>query len=112
MAVWEISNLRYVTSQPAVFWRAFIDFRRPFEKGYFWAAVYYIDAAFGLLINFMMAIVRIFHYYSILGGLNWRNNHCTKYFHYLLMFPISWIIDIDSASVSSTHTALIHRAIK
>ena len=52
MAVWEISNLRYVTSQPAVFWRAFIDFRRPFEKGYFWAAVYYIDAAFGLLINF------------------------------------------------------------
>ena len=28
------------------------------------------------------------------------------------MFPISWIIDIDSASVSSTHTALIHRAIK
>ena len=54
----------------------------------------------------------IFHYYSILGDLNWRNNHCTKYFHYLLMFPISWIIDIDSASVSSTHTTLIHRAIK
>ena len=24
------------------------------------------------------------------------------------MFPISWIIDIDSASVSSTHTALIY----
>ena len=24
------------------------------------------------------------------------------------MFPISWIIDIDSISVSSTHTALIH----
>ena len=26
------------------------------------------------------------------------------------MFPISWIIDVDSASASSTHTALIHRA--
>ena len=31
---------------------------------------------------------------------------------YLLMFPISWIIDINSASsASSTHTALVHRAI-
>ena len=56
----------------------------------------------------LLWLVRIFHYYSILGGLNWQNNHCTKYIHYLLMFPISWIIDIDSASVSSTHTALIH----
>ena len=26
------------------------------------------------------------------------------------MFPISWIIDRDSASASSTYTALIHRA--
>ena len=26
------------------------------------------------------------------------------------MFPISWIMDIDSASVSSVHTALVHRA--
>ena len=48
-------------------WTTFVDFRRPLEKDDFWAAVYYIDAAFGLLINFMMAIVRIFHYYSILG---------------------------------------------
>ena len=28
------------------------------------------------------------------------------------MFPISWIIDIDSASESSTHTAIVHSAIK
>ena len=29
-------------SQPAVFWTAFIDFRRPLEKDGFWTAVYYI----------------------------------------------------------------------
>ena len=28
-------------SRPAVFWTAFVDFRRPLEKD-FWAAVYYI----------------------------------------------------------------------
>ena len=79
----------------------------------YWAAVYYIDGFWsaykfydGYLESFIITV------YSILDGLNWRNNYCTKYFHYLLMFPISWIIDIDSASVSSTHTALIHRAIK
>ena len=54
--------------------------------------MFIILTAFGLLINFMMSIVRIFHLYSILGGLNWRNNNLIKYFHYFLMFPISWII--------------------
>ena len=37
-------------SQPAVFWMAFIEFRRPLERDGFWAAVYYIDG-----LNFMMA---------------------------------------------------------
>ena len=30
-------------SQPAVFWTAFVDFRRPLEKDGFWTAVYNID---------------------------------------------------------------------
>ena len=88
------------------FGRPFIDFRRTLEKDGFWAAVYYID---GLILDCLLILwwlVKIFHY-SILGGLNWRNNYCTKYTHYLLMSPISWIIDIDSASVSSTHTVLV-----
>ena len=61
--------------------------------------LFMILTAFRLLVNFMIAIVRIFYYYSILGGLNWRNNHCTKYFHCLLMFPISWIIQIQTVPV-------------
>ena len=85
-------------SRPAVFSTAFIDFRRPLEKDGFLLYWRLLDC---LLI--LWCLVRIYYYYSILGGLNWRNNHCTKYFHYLLRFPFSWIIYIDSASVSSTH---------
>ena len=57
--------------------------------------------AFGLLINFMMASLSLVQYSLAALAVF---NHCTKYFHYLLMFPISWIIDIDSANVSNTHT--------
>ena len=67
----------YPASRPAVFWTAFLD--STLEKDGFWAAVHYIDGF-------------------------WTAYYCTKYIHYLLMFPISWIIYIDSASVSSTHT--------
>ena len=78
-------------SQPAVFWMAFMAFGR----------LLIVLTAFGLLINFMMASLSLVQYSLAALAVF---NHCTKYFHYLLMFPISWIIDIDSANVSNTHT--------
>ena len=41
-------------SGPAIFWMAFIDFRRPLEKEGFWVVVYYIDSFWTHHINFII----------------------------------------------------------
>ena len=99
-----LSAVHHGLSQPAVFWTAFIDFRRPLENDGFWAAVYYIDGFWTAYINFMMASQNL-----SLVQYSWRPQLAKQSLYkiypcYLLMFPISWIIDIDSASVSSTYS--------